>query len=135
MDEYKKLRDRMVDVHLARRGIRDRRVLDAMRTVPRERFVREGLEEFAYEDSPLPIEEEQTISQPYIVAAMAEAAEIGPDLPMQARASRMARHSAGAPSPAADTAPAPVITTRRAPLTTPASPQRPWRPGPAPPPR
>lgn len=78
MDEYKKLRDRMVDVHLARRGIRDRRVLDAMRTVPRERFVREGLEEFAYEDSPLPIEEEQTISQPYIVAAMAEAAEIGP---------------------------------------------------------
>ncbi|MDX3899687.1 MAG: protein-L-isoaspartate(D-aspartate) O-methyltransferase [Sphingobium sp.] len=76
--DFDKLRDRMVDIHLARRGIRDKRVLQAMRTVPRERFVREGLEEFAYEDSALPIEEEQTISQPYIVAAMAEAAEIEP---------------------------------------------------------
>ncbi|MDX3911637.1 MAG: protein-L-isoaspartate(D-aspartate) O-methyltransferase [Sphingobium sp.] len=76
MPDYAKLRDRMVDTHLARRGIRDKRVLRAMRAVPRERFVREGLEEFAYEDSALPIEEEQTISQPYIVAAMAEAAEI-----------------------------------------------------------
>jgi protein-L-isoaspartate(D-aspartate) O-methyltransferase len=76
--DYGKLRDRMVDLHLARRGIRDKRVLKAMRTVPRERFVREGLEEFAYEDSALPIEEEQTISQPYIVAAMIEAAEIEP---------------------------------------------------------
>ncbi len=78
MADFDKLRDRMVDIHLARRGIRDKRVLQAMRTVPRERFVREGLEEFAYEDSALPIEEEQTISQPYIVAAMAEAAEIEP---------------------------------------------------------
>src|SRR4051812_34674666 len=68
----------MVDIHLARRGIRDKRLLKAMRTVPRECFVREGLEEFAYEDSALPIEEEQTISQPYIVAAMIEAAEIEP---------------------------------------------------------
>lgn len=68
----------MVDTHLARRGIRDKRVLQAMRIVPRERFVREGLEEFAYEDSALPIEEEQTISQPYVVAAMAEAAELQP---------------------------------------------------------
>lgn len=76
MADYAKLRDRMVDTHLARRGIRDKRVLEAMRRVPRERFVHEGLEEFAYEDSALPIEEEQTISQPYIVAAMIEAAEI-----------------------------------------------------------
>ncbi len=78
MADFAKLRDHMVDVHLARRGIRDKRVLDAMRAVPRERFVREGLEEFAYEDSALPIEAEQTISQPYIVAAMIEAAEIEP---------------------------------------------------------
>jgi len=78
MADYAKLRDRMVDIHLARRGIRDRRVLKAMRTVPRERFVGAGLEEFAYEDSALPIEEEQTISQPYIVAAMVEAAEVRP---------------------------------------------------------
>lgn len=68
----------MVDVHLAQRGITNPNVLAAMRTVPRERFVREGLEEFAYEDSALPIEEEQTISQPYIVAVMIEAAEIAP---------------------------------------------------------
>lgn len=78
MPDHKALRDRMVDIHLARRGIRDPYVLDAMRAVPRERFVREGLEEFAYEDSALPIEAEQTISQPYIVAAMIEAAEVKP---------------------------------------------------------
>src|SRR3954454_4998753 len=47
-----------------------------MRQVPREAFVGEGLEEFAYEDAPLPIEEGQTISQPYIVALMTEAAEV-----------------------------------------------------------
>ncbi len=70
-------RDWMVDVHIAGRGIRDRRLLAAMRQVPREAFVDTGLEEFAYEDSPLPIAEEQTISQPYIVALMIEAAEIG----------------------------------------------------------
>jgi protein-L-isoaspartate(D-aspartate) O-methyltransferase len=69
-------RDRMVDVHIAGRGIRDRRVLAAMRQVPREAFVDAGLEEFAYEDNPLPIAEKQTISQPYIVALMLEAAEI-----------------------------------------------------------
>lgn len=72
-------RDRMVDVQIAGRGIRDRRVLAAMRQVPREAFVDTGLEEFAYEDSPLPIAEQQTISQPYIVALMLEAAQIGKD--------------------------------------------------------
>jgi protein-L-isoaspartate(D-aspartate) O-methyltransferase len=72
-------RQRMVDVHIAGRGVRYRRVLDAMRTVPREVFVEPGLEEFAYEDSPLPIGSGQTISQPYIVALMVEAAELDSD--------------------------------------------------------
>src|SRR2546430_1848389 len=69
-------RDRMVDGQIAGRGIADQRVLDAMRRVPREAFVAPGFEEFAYDDSPLPIEEGQTISQPYIVALMIEAAEV-----------------------------------------------------------
>jgi protein-L-isoaspartate(D-aspartate) O-methyltransferase len=67
----------MVEVQIAGRGIRDQRVLAAMRRVPREAFVDEGLLEFAYDDNPLPIAEQQTISQPYIVALMLEAAEIG----------------------------------------------------------
>ena len=78
MLDYEHARHRMVERHLARRGIADPRVLKAMEVVPRERFVEEGFEEFAYEDSPLPIAEGQTISQPYIVARMAEAAEIEP---------------------------------------------------------
>jgi protein-L-isoaspartate(D-aspartate) O-methyltransferase len=68
----------MVDIQLGRRGIRDRFVLEAMRCVPREAFVESGFEELAYEDGPLPIGEEQTISQPYIVALMIEAAEVKP---------------------------------------------------------
>jgi protein-L-isoaspartate(D-aspartate) O-methyltransferase len=71
-------RDKMVDRQIAARGIRDNRVLAAMRVVPRKAFVEEGFEEFAYEDNTLPIAEGQTISQPYIVALMLEAAEIGP---------------------------------------------------------
>jgi protein-L-isoaspartate(D-aspartate) O-methyltransferase len=78
MTDLAHLRHRMVDVQLARRGIRAGRVLDAMRQVPRERFVQSGLEEFAYEDGPLPIANGQTISQPYIVALMTEAAELKP---------------------------------------------------------
>jgi protein-L-isoaspartate(D-aspartate) O-methyltransferase len=69
-------RERMVRVQLAGRGIRDAALLHAMKEVPRAAFVDEGYEEFAYEDSPLPIGEGQTISQPYIVALMIEAAEI-----------------------------------------------------------
>lgn len=68
----------MVETQIARRGVRDRRVLEAMATVPREAFVDPGLAEFAYEDAPLPIGAGQTISQPYIVALMIEAAEIEP---------------------------------------------------------
>jgi protein-L-isoaspartate(D-aspartate) O-methyltransferase len=69
-------RERMVDEQLARRGITDARVLDAMRRIPRHRFVEEGLAHSAYEDHPLPIGEGQTISQPYIVALMTSLLEL-----------------------------------------------------------
>lgn len=72
-------RERMVTEQLSARGIRDRRVLSAMRQVPRERFVDESMRERAYEDSPLPIGYGQTISQPYMVARMCELAELGGD--------------------------------------------------------
>jgi protein-L-isoaspartate(D-aspartate) O-methyltransferase len=61
------------------RGLHDERVLAAMERVPRERFVPEALQRQAHGDHPLPIGAGQTISQPYIVALMAEAAELGPD--------------------------------------------------------
>ena len=67
-------RERMVERQLARRGITDDHVLGAVRAVPREVFVPEGLREFAYDDAPLPIEAGQTISQPYIVGLMIQAA-------------------------------------------------------------
>lgn len=67
------LREAMVKRNIVGRGVRDERVLDAMRKVPRELFLPEVLREFAYEDAALPIAGEQTISQPYIVAFMAEA--------------------------------------------------------------
>ena len=63
-------RERMVQEQLADRGITDARVLDALNRVPRHRFVDEGLRHRAYGDHPLPIGEEQTISQPYIVGLM-----------------------------------------------------------------
>jgi len=69
-------RSRMVETQIAGRGVRDPAVLEAMRTVPREAFISAGFEEFAYEDSALPIAEGQTISQPYIVGAMLAAAEL-----------------------------------------------------------
>jgi len=65
-------RAQMVRVQLAERGVRDERVLEAMRFVPRHEFVLEALQDRAYEDHPLPIGCEQTISQPYIVALMLE---------------------------------------------------------------
>jgi protein-L-isoaspartate(D-aspartate) O-methyltransferase len=71
-------RERMVRRQIAGRGIRSARLLDAFRAVPRELFVPEELRKLAYEDGPLPIEAGQTISQPYIVAAMIEAAEVSP---------------------------------------------------------
>ncbi|NEI32888.1 protein-L-isoaspartate(D-aspartate) O-methyltransferase [Rhizobium leguminosarum] len=71
-----RIRDRMVEHHVTRRGIRDPSVTEAMRTVPREKFVPPGSEEFAYEDAPLSIGEGQTISQPFIVALMLEKANL-----------------------------------------------------------
>jgi protein-L-isoaspartate(D-aspartate) O-methyltransferase len=77
--DFSERRSRMVERDIARRGITSHTVLDAMRRVPRERFIPHALAEFAYDDTPLPIDEGQTISQPYIVATMVDAAEIGPD--------------------------------------------------------
>ena len=66
-------RERMVETQIAGRGVTDVAVLAAMRDVPRHLFVPEGSRQDAYEDRPLPIGEGQTISQPYIVAAMSAA--------------------------------------------------------------
>ena len=78
MTDFKEARERMVERQIARRGIGNPDVLAAMRRVPREEFVPAYLREFAYEDTPLPIGNEQTISQPAIVAQMIEAAELSP---------------------------------------------------------
>jgi protein-L-isoaspartate(D-aspartate) O-methyltransferase len=72
-------RAEMVDRQILGRGVTDPRVLDAMRTVPRERFVPAALAARAYDDSPLPIGQGQTISQPYIVAYMTEALGVARD--------------------------------------------------------
>jgi protein-L-isoaspartate(D-aspartate) O-methyltransferase len=71
-------RERMVATQVEARGITDPLVLDAMRTVPRERFVPAPLAKFAHDDRPLPIGHDQTISQPYIVAVMTQAAGLKP---------------------------------------------------------
>src|SRR5271156_4280594 len=68
----------MVDSQLRARGLRDERMLDAMKRVPRHEFTAERYRDQAYEDHPLPIGEGQTISQPYIVALMLEALELKP---------------------------------------------------------
>jgi len=67
---------KMVETQLRARGIRDERVLKAMEKIPRHLFVEEALRDQAYSDGPLPIGENQTISQPYIVALMTEALEL-----------------------------------------------------------
>jgi protein-L-isoaspartate(D-aspartate) O-methyltransferase len=72
-EAFSKLRKEMVEKAIVARGVRDELVLGAMRGVPREAFLPHQLCEFAYTDCPLPIEEGQTISQPYIVAFMTEA--------------------------------------------------------------
>jgi protein-L-isoaspartate(D-aspartate) O-methyltransferase len=76
MQDFARLRDQMVEKQLAARGLSDERVLEALRTVPREEFVPPGLVESAYDDAPLPIAAGQTISQPYVVALMAAALDL-----------------------------------------------------------
>lgn len=78
MSDFNEQRARMVRDHIAGRGVGSPHVLSAMRTVPREVFVPEALREFAYDDAPLPIAADQTISQPFIVAQMLDAARIIP---------------------------------------------------------
>ena len=75
-EEFARRRAAMVREQIEARGVRDARVLQAMRELPRERFVRPGWEAEAYDDNPLPIAAGQTISQPYIVAFMSEALQL-----------------------------------------------------------
>src|SRR5271157_5979816 len=77
-DVLAQLRTRMVEEQLRSRGIRDPRVLAAMGKVPREKFIASGDLRDAYGDHPVPIGAGQTVSQPYIVAAMVEALELRP---------------------------------------------------------
>lgn len=72
---FENLRNEMVEEQLVKRRIKSEAVLEAMRTVPRHLFVPKSMQKFAYNDSPLPIGLEQTISQPYIVAFMTEQLE------------------------------------------------------------
>jgi protein-L-isoaspartate(D-aspartate) O-methyltransferase len=76
--EHQELRTRMVETQIAARNVADPTVLDAMRSVPRHRFVPDVAPELAYADRPLPIGHGQTISQPYIVARMTELVRPGP---------------------------------------------------------
>src|SRR5688500_445060 len=78
MPDFTRMREAMVARQIAGRGIDNKRLLAAMREVPREAFVPGHLAEQAHDDSPLPIEADQTISQPYIVAMMIDAAEVAP---------------------------------------------------------
>ena len=83
-DEFRETRERLVREHIAEPrfgaeyAVKDERVLRAMRTVPRHRFVPSDLVRLAYEDQPLPIGYGQTISQPFIVATMTELLDVGP---------------------------------------------------------
>ncbi|MFO8085944.1 MAG: protein-L-isoaspartate(D-aspartate) O-methyltransferase [Desulfobacterales bacterium] len=79
MEKFDRLRKIMLENHLKARGITDGAVLKAMEEIPREQFLPETMAEFAYEDSPLPIGEGQTISQPYIVAVMTQLLELKRD--------------------------------------------------------
>ncbi len=76
--DWKARREQMVRSQIESRGVRDPEVLQAMRAVPRHLFVPDEMRDASYQDSPLPIGEGQTISQPYIVALMTELLEVGP---------------------------------------------------------
>ncbi|HOJ51472.1 MAG TPA: protein-L-isoaspartate(D-aspartate) O-methyltransferase [Syntrophales bacterium] len=76
IDRFLRQRKKMVDAQIRARGIKDERVLKAMEKIPRHLFVEPALEDQAYNDTPLPIGEGQTISQPYMVAIMTEALKL-----------------------------------------------------------
>jgi protein-L-isoaspartate(D-aspartate) O-methyltransferase len=76
---YEKMRIEMVEDQIERRDVRDKKVLKAMQNVPRHEFVPDHLKKYAYADEPLPIGEDQTISQPYIVAYMTEYLNLEPN--------------------------------------------------------
>src|SRR5262249_11061095 len=78
-EEFARKRFRMVNEQIIARGVRDPLVLEAMSNVPRHEFVLPGYEQSAYEDGPLPIGYDQTISQPYIVAEMSALAQLPPE--------------------------------------------------------
>ncbi len=69
----------LIEIQLKKRGITDPKVIEAMREIDRKEFVPEDLKSHAYDDSPLPIGRGQTISQPYIVAYMAQELSLGPE--------------------------------------------------------
>ena len=77
-DDYADLREKMVEEQIRKRGVKDKRVLEVMRKVPRHLFVDPDSMNAAYEDNAMPIECDQTISQPYIVAVMTELLELEP---------------------------------------------------------
>ncbi len=77
-DPYANKRQTMIDMDIKGRGIKDKKVLEAMGKIPRELFVEESKRSRAYADQPLPIGEGQTISQPYVVALMTEALRLKP---------------------------------------------------------
>jgi protein-L-isoaspartate(D-aspartate) O-methyltransferase len=72
-------RERMVRTQIAARGVRDERILEAMRTVPREAFIDPKMAHLAYHDGPVRIGSGQTVSQPYVVAAMTQALKLSPE--------------------------------------------------------
>jgi protein-L-isoaspartate(D-aspartate) O-methyltransferase len=78
--DFTEMRKRMVETQIAGRGITDKKVLDAFLNVPREKFVPDRLQGYAYDDSPLSIGEGQTISQPYIVALMTGSLKVEKDM-------------------------------------------------------
>ena len=90
--EYVTRRESMVTNQIMQRGITEKRLLDAMRTVPRHLFVPAGYKRYAYSDHPLPIGEGQTISQPYMVALMTNLLE-----PQRRRKGARDRHRFGLP--------------------------------------
>ena len=77
-NDYANLREKMVEEQIRGRGVKDKRVLEVMRKVPRHLFVNSDSMDAAYEDNAMPIEYDQTISQPYIVGLMTELLELEP---------------------------------------------------------